>query len=259
MLFNLINSFTSFVPVRYFFNIIDILLITGILYILYLLVYNTRAFVIVRGLIFILVLAAFARIFGLKTVSWFFSSFFQVGLIAIVILFQHEIKQALIMLGSSNLFRSAIAYDIDDIQKILNAVYNLEKKKVGALIVFQRNVALSTYVTKPIILKADISSELIETIFYKNNPLHDGALVIDRSTILWASAYLPLTENEPEGKRRYGSRHRAALGISEHTDALALIVSEETGSVSIALGGILYNNLTREQTLSHLNNALGIK
>ncbi len=246
-------------PVRYFLNVFDIFLVAGLLYILYLLIYNTRAFVIVRGLIFILVFAAIARLFQLKTVGWFFSSFFQVGIIAIVILFQHEIKQALIMLGSSNFLRSAITYDIDDIQKILNAVYNLEKKKVGAIIVFQRNVALSTYVTKPITLKADISSELIETIFYKNNPLHDGALVIDHGTILWASAYLPLTDSEPEGKRRYGSRHRAALGISEHTDALSLIVSEETGSVSIAIGGILYSDLTREQTYSRLNEALGIK
>ncbi len=246
-------------PVRYFLNALDIVLVAITLYILYLLIYNSRAFVVVRGLIFILVLAALARLFELKTVSWFFSSFFQVGIIAIVILFQSEIKQALSMLGSSNLFRSAMSYDIDDIQKILNAVYNLEKKRVGAIIVFQRNVALSTYVTKPITLKAAISSELIETIFYENNPLHDGALVIDRNTILWASAYLPLTDNEPKGKRRYGSRHRAALGISEHTDALSLIVSEETGSVSIALGGMLYTNLSREQTLSHLNNALGIK
>ncbi len=258
-MFNSINSFVSFTPVRYFLNCVDILLVAAIFYILYLLIYNSRAFVVVRGLVFILIMGAFAKLLELKTLSWFFSSFFQVGIIAIVILFQHEIKQALVMLGSSNFFRSALSYDIDDIQKILNAVYSLAKKKVGVLIVFQRNVALNTYITKPIVLKSAVSSELIETIFYKNNPLHDGALVIDRSTILWASAYLPLTENEPVGKRRYGSWHRAALGISEHTDALSLIVSEETGTVSIALGGELYNNLSREQTLSHLNNALGIK
>lgn len=258
-MFNSINSLISFTPIRYFLNCLDILIVAAVFYVLYLLIYNSRAFVVVRGLIFVVVLAAVAQILELKTLSWFFSSFFQVGIIALVILFQHEIKQALVMLGSSNFFRSAMSYDIDDIQKILNAVYSLAKKKVGVLIVFQRNVGLNTYVTKPIILKSAISSELIETIFYKNNPLHDGALVIDRSTILWASAYLPLTENEPVGKRRYGSRHRAALGITEHTDALSLIVSEETGSVSIALGGILYNNLSREQTLTHLNEALGIK
>lgn len=256
---NSISNFLSLTPIKYFLNVVDILLIAIILYVFYLLIYNTRAFVVIKGILFISILAILSRLLGLTTVSWFFSSFFQVGIIAIVVLFQSEIRQGLVMLGNSSLFRSVLGYDLDDVQKIINAIYSLKKKKVGALIVFQRKVSLTTYVERSIVLNAVISSELIESIFYKNNPLHDGAVIINNNTIASASSYLPLTENEPIGKRRYGSRHRAALGISEHTDALAIVVSEETNHVSIAFKGHLFYDLTKEQMISHLNSALEIK
>ncbi len=258
-MFNYINNFISLTPIRYFLNVVDILLVAIILYILYLLIYNTRAYVVIRGLFVIFILTILSKILGLQTVTWFFSRFFQVGIIAIVILFQAEIKQGLIILGSSTLFRTAIGYDTNDVQKIINAVYIMSQKHLGAIIVFQRKVSLHTFIEKSIALDARISSELIETIFYNYNPLHDGAMIINQNRIAATSAYLPLTTNEPKGKRRYGSRHRAALGISEQTDAVAIIVSEETSNVSIAFAGELICDLEKEETIKHLNKILGAK
>lgn len=255
-----INNFLSTSYIRCFLNIVDILLIAAIIYVLYLLLYNTRAYVVVRGLIIIFTVAVLSRILGLATVTWFFSSFFQVGIIALVILFQSEIKHGLILLGSSTLFRAVMGYDSSDIQKIINAVYTISYKKYGAIIVFQRKMSLHALIEKSIQLDASISSELIETIFYHHNPLHDGAIIIRQGRVASASVYLPLTANEPDTSvRRFGTRHRAAIGISEQTDAAALVVSEETQSVSIAFEGKIKYDLAREDAISYLTEILGVK
>ncbi len=254
-----INNFLSLSPIRYLLDIVDILLVAIIIYIFYLLIHNTRAYIVVRGLVIIFIITVGSRLLGLETVTWFFSRFFQVGLIAIVILFQAEIKQGLMLLGSSTLFQTIMGYHTSDIQKVLTAAYNMRRRKTGAIIVFQRKISLHTFIDRSVVLDCSISSEIIESIFYGHNPLHDGAVIINKNRIASASSYLPLTLNEPQGKRRYGARHRAALGISEQTDAVVIIVSEESATVSIAFAGELTTDISKDEATNYLNKLLAAK
>ena len=259
MLYN-INNFISNSGWKYLFYGIDIILVTILFYILYIFVYNTRAYNVVAGFIILFFITLIARVFGLTTLSWIFDKFFQVGLIAIVVLFQAEIRHGLRILGGRALFKKSFGYDENNIQKILSAAFNLSYKGHGALIVFQRNISLHSLIDRAIRLNADISIELIESIFFKNNPIHDGAAIIMENKIAAASAYLPLTEMEPKIKnRRLGTRHRAALGISEQTDAVILVVSEETQSISIVHNGILEYDLNRDELYARLGELLEIK
>lgn len=245
---------------RYLFYAIDILFVTGLLYLLYLLMYNTRAYSIALGILVLFFITLLARIFGLTTVTWIFDKFFQVGIIAMVVLFQAEIKHGLRLLGGRAFLKKTLGYDENQIQKILSATFNLSYKGFGALIVFQRNMSLHSIVERAVVLDASISIELIESIFFKNNPIHDGAAIIMQDRIAAASAYLPLTEIEPQIKnRRLGTRHRAALGISEQTDAVVVVVSEETQCVSVVHSGILEYNLSREELYNRLKELLEIK
>lgn len=259
MLYN-INNFISTSNWRYLFYSLDIILVAILFYIFYMLMYNTRAYSIALGFIILLFITLIAKIFGLTTLSWLFDKFFQVGLIAIVVLFQAEIKHGLRILGGRALFKKSFGYNEDQIQKIMSATFNLSYKGYGALIVFQRNISLHSLVDKAVRLNADISIELLESIFFKNNPIHDGAAIIMENRIAAASAYLPLTETEPQIKnRRLGTRHRAALGISEQTDAVVVVVSEETQCVSIVHGGILEYNLSRDELYKRLGELLEVK
>ena len=255
-----INNFISTSNWRYFFYGLDIVLVAVLFYIIYMLMYNTRAYSIAIGFIILFFITLIAKVFGLSTLSWIFDQFFQVGLIAIVVIFQAEIKHALRILGGKAFLKKSFRYDEDQIQKILSATFNLSYKGFGALIVFQRNISLHSLVDRAVKLNADISIELVESIFFKNNPIHDGAAIIMENRIAAASAYLPLTEIEPKIKnRRLGTRHRAALGVSEQTDAVVVVVSEETQCVSIVHNGILEYNLSREKLDERLGELLEIK
>ena len=182
MLYN-INNFISNSGLKYLFYGIDIILVTILFYILYIFVYNTRAYNVVAGFIILFFITLIARVFGLTTLSWIFDKFFQVGLIAIVVLFQAEIRHGLRILGGRAFFKKSFGYDENNIQKILSAAFNLSYKGHGALIVFQKNISLHSLIDRAIRLNADISIELIESIFFKNNPIHDGAAIIMENRI----------------------------------------------------------------------------
>lgn len=245
---------------RYLFYAVDILLVACLLYVLYLLMYNTRAYSIALGIFVLFFITILSRIFGLTTLTWIFDKFFQVGIIAMVVLFQAEIKHGLRLIGGRAFFKKTLGYDESQIQKILSATFNLSYKGFGALIVFQRKMPLHSLVERAVVLDAEITIELIEAIFFKNNPIHDGAAIIMQDRIAAASAYLPLTEIEPQIRnRRLGTRHRAALGVSEQTDAVVIVVSEETQCVSVVHNGILEYNLSREELFNRLEELLELR
>ena len=169
MLYN-INNFISNSAWKYIFYGIDIILVAGLFYLVYIFVYNTRAYSVVAGFIILFFITFMARVFGLTTLSWIFDKFFQVGLIAIVVLFQAEIRHGLRILGGRAFFKKSFGYDENNIKKILSASFNLSYKGHGALIVFQKNISLHSLIDRAVKLNADISIELVEAIFFKNNP-----------------------------------------------------------------------------------------
>ncbi len=258
-MFYYFNNFISNTSLRYLFYAVDIVLVAIFFYFLYIFMYNTKAYSIAIGIVVLAFLTFVSKILGLSTLSWIFDKFFQVVLVAIIVLFQSEIKHALRILGGPTLLKRTFGYSENNINDILTATFNLSYKGYGALIVFQRNISLHSLADRAVKLDAKISVELIESIFFKNNPLHDGAVVIVGKKIFLASAYLPLTDKELKvHNRRLGTRHRAAIGISEQTDAVVLVVSEETQGISIAHNGKLEYNLNREELQNRLGELLSI-
>lgn len=259
-MFDFIYDITNYPILKTGVQIIDIITVAALFYNLYAIVANTRGFAVLQGFALILIVTFLARFLNFQTLYWLLDKVFGVSLIAIIVLFQAEIKRGLIIIGQNTLFQRMFSFDEQNLYKIINAVYTISKKKAGALIVIQRKIALQGIVERAVILKSEISTELLETIYYHHNPLHDGAVIIDRDRIVAASAYLPLTETDALNEsRRLGTRHRAALGISEQSDAVVIIVSEETSAVSLAVDGRLYYNLGREELGTKLGELLGVE
>lgn len=229
-------------------DIVDVLIVAFIIYKLLLLFVGTRAMQLVKGLLVIAILGALANVFNFRSLSWIISRFFGAFLVAIPILFQPELRRALEELGKSSRWRSRGETDeqkrkADAVTKAL--VYCAEHK-IGAIYVLERNTSLKEYWMTSKILNADITSELIITIFWEGTPLHDGALICNRYNIIAGACYLPLTERQ-DLSSWYGTRHRAALGLTELTDAIALVVSEERGEIRAAISGNFSKPLNNEQ------------
>ena len=228
-------------------DVIDMAVIAYVFYKLFMLIRETRAEQLIKG-IFVLVFATWASgpsgFFPLYTVNWLLRNTMTVGVIALLIVFQPELRRALEFLGRGGIiFGKPLIEALDKetktlIDEITAAVQVLAKKKTGALIVLERETGIGEFVETGINLDADVSSQLLQTIFATNTPLHDGAVIIRDKRIASAGCLLPLTENQSLSKE-LGPRHRAGLGISEHSDAIAIIVSEETGVISTAKGGRL--------------------
>lgn len=242
-------------------RVADILIVAAFFYNVYLLLVNTRAYAVFQGIALIFFFTFVAKVLNFAGLSWLLDKALEASLITVVILFQSEIKRGLILLGQNTFFSKMFRFDTANLYKIINAAYALSKKRFGGLIVIKRKISLQGILEKAVILNAEISSELIETIYYHHNPLHDGAIIVDQSHIIAASAYLPLTEGEQDStkSRRLGTRHRAALGISEQSDAVVVVVSEETAAVSLVYNGRLYYNLGREELGSKLETLLGVE
>ncbi|MBI4977204.1 MAG: TIGR00159 family protein [Spirochaetes bacterium] len=239
--------------------VLDILIVAFAFYQIYRLLADTRGIIVLQGIALIFLVTFVARLLNLQTLYWLLDKVLAVSLLGIIVIFQAEIKRALVMLGERTFFKNLFAFDTSDLYTIINAVYTISKKGYGALIVLQRRVDLKGLLDRAITLDAAISSELIETIFYHHNPLHDGAVIIDRNRVVAASAYLPLSEYDAKNSsRRLGTRHRAALGLSEQSDAVVIVVSEETGSVSIAHSGRLDYNIERDAIGAKLETFLGV-
>ena len=208
---------------------------------------NVKMVLLFKGVLIILVIKMFSDFFNLTTVGLFLEYIIMWGPLALIIIFQPEIRNILEHLGRKQLLGRHKILSLDEREKlvyeIMNAVDYLRKSRIGALIVIERDISLNEYIARSKSLYADISSDLLISIFFPRNPLHDGGVIIQGNRITSAGAVFPISINSKVNKR-LGTRHRAALGISEESDAIALVVSEESGKISIAIGGVLNYNLS---------------
>lgn len=234
-----------------FRKLIDVLLVWMIIYyILKNLRRNVKMVLLFKGILVILVLKIISDVLSLATIGYLLDYVIMYGPLALIVIFQPEIRNVLEQLGRSQLLGRHKILTVDEREKvvyeIVNAVDYLKKMRIGALIVIERDNSLLEYIEKSKKIYADISSDLLISIFFPNNPLHDGGVIIQGDKITSAGAVFPTSDNLKISKR-LGTRHRAALGISEDTDCISLIVSEETGRISIAIGGTLHYNLTLDE------------
>ena len=229
-------------------NILDVLLVWFMFYyILKNIKNNVKMSLLFKGVLVIIILKLISGWLGLNTVGLVLEYIIMYGPLAIIVIFQPEIRGVLEQLGRSQLLGRHKILTVDEREKlvyeVINAIDYLRKSKIGALIVIERDVSLLDYINRAKSLYADLSSELLISIFFPNNPLHDGAVIIQGDRISCAGAVFP-TSNSISVNKRLGTRHRAALGVAEETDAIGIVVSEETGRISIAVKGELFYNLT---------------
>ena len=232
-------------------NLVDVLIVWLVLYfILKSLSKNLKMVLLFKGIIFILILKIVSDWFDLVTIGFLLDYVIDWGILALIVIFQPEIRNVLEQLGRSQLLGRHKVLTVDEREKIVYEIVNtmdsLRKSRTGALIVIERDNSLNDYIQKAKKIYADISSDLLMSIFFPNNPLHDGGVIIQGDKITCARAVFPISENTKVVKR-LGTRHRAALGISELTDCVSLIVSEETGRLSVAVDGQLHYNLTPDE------------
>ena len=233
------------IPLASWKDVLDVLLVTLVLYNLLLLIRGTRAAQVVLGILVLVLIYYGARLFNLRALETTLENFFAVLPVAILVLFQHEIRRALARFGRSPLWR--IGHRDGEVRDRFNdiviAAATLSDRRTGALIVFERQEGLRNYVENGIQLDANISLDLLISLFHPESPTHDGAVIIQNDRLAAAACFLPLTRNA-EISTELGTRHRAALGISEETDALAVVVSEENGSISVAVDGQMHRRLS---------------
>lgn len=250
-----------YIPDITFTDIVEIVLLSYLLYHVMMWFKKTRAWTLFKGIIVLFVFVGLATLFQLNTILWIFKNTINVGIIAIIILFQPELRKALEELGRRNIISDVLIRDDKSvrservnnatIQELISAAMDMSKNKTGALIVIEQDVALGEYESTGINVDAAISKQLILNIFEHNTPLHDGAVIIRNNRVVAATCYLPLTGRNDINKD-LGTRHRAAVGISEVSDSMTLVVSEENGTISVAYQGNLHRNLDSESLRKHL-------
>lgn len=238
-----------------FTAIIDILVVAFIFYKGYMLIKETRAEQLLKGIAFIIILIPISAILNLSMLYFILSKTLTIGIISVVIIFQPEIRRALEHLGRSAFEDKHGFVDKEQrniyVNEIVNSVSNLADSKTGALIAIEQGTGLGEIISSGTIIEAKITSNLLENIFVVNTPLHDGATIIGKDKILAAGCVLPLTNNK-EINKKLGTRHRAGIGLSEISDALVIIVSEETGIISLAINGRLTRNYDKDRLRSIL-------
>lgn len=244
------NQFTDLTPVNYIFGLIDILVVWYVIYKLLGLIQGTKAVQLLKG-IFVIVIAKIATaLFGLSTLDYLLKQVIEWGFLAIIIIFQPEIRRALEQLGRGKIFQRSTNQQDEEQTRLVEAmkksVSYMAKRRIGALISIEKETGLTEYIETGTALNATVSSELLINIFIPNTPLHDGAVIMQKDKIAAAACYLPLSES-PFISKELGTRHRAALGLSEVTDAITIVVSEETGAISITVNGNLHRNLAIEE------------
>lgn len=242
--------------------LVDIGIVTWVIYKLIILVRETRAWQLIKGILLILVATEMSGFLGLKTINYMLQSMLSVLAIGAIVLFQPELRRALEKIGRSR-FKDLLNFDDTNyrvqttavIEEIVKACMELSSKYIGALIVIERDVKIGEIINTGIQLDSHVSSELIINLFVPDTPLHDGALIIRDNKIKAAACIMPLTDN-PNLSKELGMRHRAALGITEVSDSIAVVVSEESGKISFALNGGLTRNLTSDTLRKALNKNL---
>ena len=233
-------------------DVLEIVILAFVIYHVALWIKNTRAWTLLKGIIVLLACYVIAYILGMNVIVWIFERTISIGITALMIVFQPELRRALEELGQKNIVSTLIPFDDTrnqnerfserSINGIVKATVEMAKVKTGALIIIEKDIDLSEYERTGIELDSTISSQLLINIFEHNTPLHDGAVIIRGDRIVSATCYLPLSDNMGLSKE-LGTRHRAGVGISEVTDSLTIIVSEETGRISVAVGGKLLRNI----------------
>lgn len=232
-------------------KLLDVLIVWLVLYyILKNLRKNVKMVMLFKGVLFVLILKIFSDLLNLTTISYLLDYVITWGPLALIVIFQPEIRNVLEQLGRSQLLGRHKVLTVDEREKLVyeitNAMDQLRKNRIGALIVIERDQSLNEYISKSKKIYADMSSDLLIAIFFPNNPLHDGGVIIQGDKITSAGAVFPTSDNMRISKR-LGTRHRAALGIAEETDCISLVVSEETGRVSLAVNSELHYNLTMDE------------
>ncbi len=237
-------------------DVIDIFLVALMLYYLYRVTRGTSAFSIILGVVMLYLMYVVVRALNMELLSGILGEFIGVGIIAVIVIFQPEIRRFLQMFGLqqnqrlSRLFSGDNVEDNLDIDSLVKACVDMGESKTGALIVLQQTSDLSLMAEGGIAVDAKVSSSLLENLFFKNSPLHDGAIIINKNRVVAARCILPSTQSQVP--KSYGTRHRAALGMSEVSDAIILVVSEETGGLSIAQGGVIQRDIEPDKFKSVL-------
>ncbi len=251
-------------PLDIFRAVVDISIVAFVIYKLVLLVRETRAWQLIKGILVIVIAAKLSEILGLKTIAYILNNTIQYIAIALVVLFQPELRRGLEQIGRSK-FRNIFYFNMEEegnviqtttiIEEIVKATSEMSRTFTGALIVIERDTKIGEIINTGIQLNSNVTAELIMNIFTPNTPLHDGAMIIRYTKIKAAACFLPLTDN-PNLSKELGTRHRAALGITEISDSIAIVVSEESGKISFALNGGLTRNLTPDMLRKALNKNL---
>lgn len=235
---------------------LDVLIIWYLVYRLIMLIRGTKAVQLAKGIVFIFIVRIVAGLLQLHAVTYIVDQIVSWAVIGIIVIFQPEIRRGLERLGRTPIFsgrgESEHAQSVKMVNELDKAIQYMSKRRIGALITIQQDTGLDDYIETGIKLDADISGELLINIFIPNTPLHDGAVIITNNRIAVAAAYLPLSDSSMIPKR-LGTRHRAAVGISEVTDAITIVVSEETGGVTITRNGRFLLDLSRDEYLKYLN------
>lgn len=255
------NGFFDIVFRMSIYDLIDITIVAYIFYKIFMFIKNTRAEQVLKGIIILLVATELSKTFKLHTLYWLLVNALELGFIAGIIIFQPELRMGLERIGQAN-FKffgkgaNTSGEELNEmIEEIVEALYSLSRQRMGALVVMEREIKLNDIINTGTILDSEISRQLLINIFIPNTPLHDGAVIISESKLKAAACFLPLTESKDLSKD-LGTRHRAGIGVSEASDCITLIVSEETGGVSIAKAGKLYRDVSKERMTNILRNNL---
>jgi diadenylate cyclase len=240
--------------------ILEILILWFIIYHVMLFFEGTRAIQLVRGIAIILVAFFVFQRFGLTRLDWLFKNFFATSVIAVLIIFHPEIRSGLARLGQRHMFTTQLREEELDLilKEISKAIEGLAQDKFGALIAIEKNDPLNVFAENGVAIDAKVSAELIQAVFTPNNPLHDGGMIMQGGRISSAGSFFPLAQNQ-DLSRIFGTRHRAAIGLSEETDALIIIVSEERRNLSLVYRGKLYKDLSREALITKAKEIFKLK
>lgn len=248
-------AWSDIITWQHFINLLDIVVVWYAIYKLMMLIRGTKAVQLLKGIVVIVAIKLVSWYLGLETISWIMDQVINWGIIAIIIIFQPEIRRGLEHLGRGLVYKRQDEDREKMIHELDKAIQYMSKRRIGALISIEMNTGLEDYIETGIKMDADITGELLINTFIPNTPLHDGAVIIKDNRIAVAAAYLPLSDSNLIPKS-LGTRHRAAVGISEVTDALTVVISEETGGVTITQNNELMRDLTREDYLKILRNEL---
>lgn len=242
--FNIFNYITNIG------DVVDILLVTYVFYKLTMLIRGTKAIQLLKGIAVVIAVWFLSSAFQLQTLKWLVEQVINFGFLAIIIIFQPELRRALEQLGRGRFFTRYASIEEDEYNELIEALVKaatyMGKRRIGALVSIERETGMNEYVETGVPVQAKITSELLINIFIPNSPLHDGAVIVNKNNILAAACYLPLSESRFIPKE-LGTRHRAAIGVSEVTDSLTLVVSEETGQISLAKNGEIHRDLDEDK------------